>query len=89
MSVKRTSIDEMIEKVAERKLSRRQFNQLLGATGISLFAAPMFVRSAAAAGDDESVAVTELQNYCQIMTKVAEITGTLEVVDWATCRLAA
>jgi spermidine/putrescine transport system substrate-binding protein len=53
MSVKRTSIDEMIEKAAERKLSRRQFNQLLAVTGISLFAAPMFVRSAAAAGDDE------------------------------------
>lgn len=35
----------------------------------------------AAAGSDQSVAVTELQNYCQIMTKVAEITGTLEVVD--------
>ena len=35
----------------------------------------------AAAGDDQSVAVTELQNYCQIMTKVAEITGTLEIVD--------
>jgi hypothetical protein len=35
----------------------------------------------AAAGDDQSQAVNELQNYCQIMTKVAEITGTLEVVD--------
>jgi hypothetical protein len=35
----------------------------------------------AAAGNDQSAAVTELQNYCQIMTKVAEITGTLEVVD--------
>ena len=34
----------------------------------------------AAAGSDASVAVTELQNYCQIMTKVAEITGTLEEV---------
>ena len=58
MSVKRTSIDEMIEKVAERKLSRRQFNQLLGATGISLFAAPMFVRSAAAAKDEEALYFT-------------------------------
>ena len=35
----------------------------------------------APAGDDESVPVVELQNYCQIMEKVAEITGTLEVVD--------
>ena len=35
----------------------------------------------AAAGADESQPVTELQNYCQIMTKVAEITGTMEVVD--------
>ena len=35
----------------------------------------------AAAGDDNSQPVVELQNYCQIMTKVAEVTGTLEVVD--------
>lgn len=35
----------------------------------------------AAAGSDQSQAVTELNNYCQIMTKVAEITGTLEEVD--------
>jgi len=43
----------------------------------------------AAAGADSSAAVTELQNYCQIMTKSAEITGTLEEVDWVTCRRAA
>ena len=35
----------------------------------------------AVAGDDESVPVVEKQNYCQIMEKVAEVTGTLEVVD--------
>lgn len=35
----------------------------------------------AAAGNDQSQPVQELQNYCQIMTKVAEITGTLEIVD--------
>ena len=35
----------------------------------------------AAAGDDQSAPVVELQNYAQIMTKVAEITGTLEIVD--------
>lgn len=35
----------------------------------------------AVAGDDSSEAVVELQNYCQIMTKVAEITGTMEIVD--------
>jgi hypothetical protein len=35
----------------------------------------------AAAGDDISVPVNELSNYCQIMTKVAEITGTMEEVD--------
>lgn len=35
----------------------------------------------AAAGADESAAVVERQNYCQIMSKVAEITGTMEVVD--------
>jgi len=33
------------------------------------------------AGADESVPVTELQNYCQIMEKVARITGTMEQVD--------
>ena len=35
----------------------------------------------AAAGDDTSTPVVELQNYCQIMTEIAEITGTMEVVD--------
>lgn len=35
----------------------------------------------AAAGSDNSAAVTERGNYCQIMTEVAEITGTLETVD--------
>jgi len=32
------------------------------------------------AGTDTSSPVTELQNYCQIMTKVAQVTGTLEDV---------
>ena len=35
----------------------------------------------AAAGDDQSQPVVELNNYCQIMDKVAEITGTMEIVD--------
>jgi len=35
----------------------------------------------AVAGNDESKAVVEKQNFCQIMSSVAEITGTLEVVD--------
>ena len=35
----------------------------------------------AAAPADSSVAVLELQNYCQIMSKAAEISGTLEIVD--------
>ena len=35
----------------------------------------------AAAGDDESKPIVELNNYCQIMGKVAEVTGTLEKVD--------
>jgi hypothetical protein len=34
----------------------------------------------AAAGNDQSQPATELQNYCQIMDKVAEITGTSERV---------
>ena len=39
----------------------------------------------AAAGDDTSTPVVELQNYCQIMTEVAEITGGLAVIAfyWA------
>jgi hypothetical protein len=35
----------------------------------------------AAAGMDESKPIVELNNYCQIMGKVAEVTGTLEKVD--------
>ena len=35
----------------------------------------------AAAPADSSVAITAKQNYCQIMTKAAEITGTLETVE--------
>jgi hypothetical protein len=38
------------------------------------------VSEGAAAGTDQSQPVTELSNYCQIMTKIAEITGTLEEV---------
>jgi hypothetical protein len=33
------------------------------------------------AGADDSQPVVELQNYCQIMDEVAEISGTLEIVD--------
>ena len=35
----------------------------------------------AAAGDDESKPIVEKSNFCQIMSKVAEVTGTLEKVD--------
>lgn len=35
----------------------------------------------AAAPADESQAIVELSNYCQIMSKRAEITGTLEEVE--------
>jgi hypothetical protein len=35
----------------------------------------------AAAGADESKPIVEKSNYCQIMSKVAEVTGTLEKVD--------
>ena len=35
----------------------------------------------APAADDSSAPVSELNNFCQIMTKTAEITGTLEEVD--------
>lgn len=33
------------------------------------------------AGADTSAPVVERGNYCQIMSRVAEITGTLETVD--------
>ncbi len=52
MSKKTTSVDEMIELAAEGKLSRRQFAQLLGATGVALATVPAFPRSAAA--DEEA-----------------------------------
>ncbi len=51
MSKQNASIDEMIEKAREGKLSRRQFSTLLSATGISLLASPVFSRPAAA-GDE-------------------------------------
>jgi hypothetical protein len=35
----------------------------------------------AAAGADTSSPVVEMSNFCQIMTEVAEVTGTLETVD--------
>ena len=38
------SIDETIKRAAAGKLSRRQFNQLLGAAGVSLLATPVFTR---------------------------------------------
>ncbi|MEX0809066.1 MAG: extracellular solute-binding protein [Dongiaceae bacterium] len=52
MPSKEISIDAMIEKAAAGKLSRRQFSQLLGATGVSLIAAPMLSRPSAAAGEE-------------------------------------
>ena len=35
----------------------------------------------AAAGNDSSTAITAVNNYTQILGKVAKITGTLEAVD--------
>ncbi|MFV1853130.1 MAG: ABC transporter substrate-binding protein [Thalassospira sp.] len=52
MSKKEMTVDEMMEKAAEGKLSRRQFSQLLGAAGVSLVAMPMFSRSTEAAGEE-------------------------------------
>lgn len=42
------SIDQAIEMAAAGKLTRRQFNQLLGAAGISLLAAPVLTHQARA-----------------------------------------
>jgi spermidine/putrescine transport system substrate-binding protein len=52
MASKETSIDALIEKAAAGKLSRRQFGQLLSATGVSLIVAPMLSRPSAAAGEE-------------------------------------
>ena len=52
MSRERDSIDDMIEKASTGRLSRRQFSQLLGATGISLVTVPAFSRPAAADGEE-------------------------------------
>ena len=52
MASKETSIDAMIEKAGAGKLSRRQFNQLLSATGVSLITVPMLSRPSAAAGEE-------------------------------------
>jgi spermidine/putrescine transport system substrate-binding protein len=52
MASNETSIDAMIEKAAAGKLSRRQFSQLLTATGVSLIVTPMFSRPSAAAGEE-------------------------------------
>ncbi len=51
MSKKNDTIDEMIEKGKEGKLSRRQFSQLLAATGITMVAQP--VLSGAATAQEE------------------------------------
>ncbi len=48
MSHSRDSIDDMIEKASAGKLSRRQFSQLLAATGVSVMTVPAFARPAAA-----------------------------------------
>ena len=42
---------------------------------------PNALLEGAVAGMDESKPILELSNYCQIMGKVAEVTGTLEKVD--------
>ncbi len=52
MSSERASIDDMIEKARAGKLSRRQFSQLLSATGVSILTVPAFARPAAADGEE-------------------------------------
>jgi len=41
MSDKKLSTEEMIDNARQGRLSRRQFNSLLTATGVSLFATPV------------------------------------------------
>ena len=47
-----SSIDDMIEKASRGRLSRRQFSQLLSATGVSLLTVPAISRPASAEGDE-------------------------------------
>lgn len=46
------SVDDMIEKASRGKLSRRQFGELLGITGVSLMTVPVISRPAAADGEE-------------------------------------
>lgn len=48
MSTASSSIDDMIEKASERRLSRREFSRLLSLTGVSLMTVPAIARPAAA-----------------------------------------
>ena len=50
----KSSVNEMIEKAAKGKLSRRKFGELLSLTGVSLTAVPVFAKPTAAAEGEEA-----------------------------------
>ena len=52
------SHDELIDRLRDGKLSRRQFNQFLGAAGISLVATPMLSGKAMASPEDQATFFT-------------------------------
>lgn len=52
------SHDEFIDRLREGKLTRRQFNQFLGAAGISLVATPMLSGQAMASPEDQATFFT-------------------------------
>ena len=47
-------INEFTDKIQSGQMSRRKFNQILGAAGVSLVTAPMMSHTAAAAAADQA-----------------------------------
>ena len=51
-------INEFTDKIQSGQMSRRKFNQILGAAGVSLVTAPMMSHTAAAAAADQATYFT-------------------------------
>ena len=58
MKVSDFSINEFTDKLQSGQMTRRKFNKLLGAAGISLVMAPMLSRTATAAAADQATYFT-------------------------------
>lgn len=52
------SANEITDKLQEGKLTRRQFNKMLAAAGISMVAVPAISKSASAAAEDQATYFT-------------------------------